>query len=361
MKRWAAAPRLRKQGFSLTRQRVADILVNTLQYKESTHIMPKIHVTRIIPDRGIEILTEAFGAESITVGPEGMVDRADLLGAVKDVDAILSILTEDMDAELMDAAGPQLQIIANMAVGYNNIDVAAATERGIPVTNTPGVLTESTADLTFALMLAAARRLGEAERFLRASKWAGWGPTLLMGLDVHGKTLGIFGMGRIGQAVARRARAFNMPILYFDPANPEVPPELEARQVDLPMLLAESDILSIHCLLTPETTKAFGAAEFKAMKKRAIIVNAARGPVIDEEALAHALETGEIYAAGLDVFEDEPKIHPGLLDCQNAVLLPHVGSATEETRGKMAEIAANNIVARLNGETPPNCLNPEVL
>ncbi|MCP4639838.1 MAG: D-glycerate dehydrogenase, partial [bacterium] len=298
----------------------------------------------------------------VTVAPQDApIARDAFLEGVQGADALLPILTEKVDAEVMDAAGPQLKIIANYAVGYNNIDVAAATERGIPVSNTPGVLTETTADTAWAILMMTARRFGEAERYVRAGQWGGWGPMQLLGVDVHGKTLGIFGMGRIGQAVARRAQAFDMPVIYCDPTNPEVDATLAARQVDKAALLAESDFVSVHCPLLPETTHAFGAAEFAAMKDSACLVNTSRGPVLDEAALADALKSGGIYAAGLDVFEEEPAIHPGLLECENAILIPHLGSATQETRGKMAEIAATNIVERLNGRTPPTCVNPEVL
>jgi glyoxylate reductase len=209
--------------------------------------------------------------------------------------------------------------------------------------------------------MAAARRLGEGERLLRASEWAGWSPTLLLGVDVHGKTLGIFGMGRIGQALARRAKGFDMRVLYCDPTDPEVPADLDAAPVDLDTLLAESDFISIHCPLLPGTRHVFGAAQFRAMKKTACLINTSRGPIVDEAALAAALQAGEIFAAGLDVYEDEPRVHPDLLECSNAVLVPHLGSATHETRSRMAEIAARNIVARLRGQTPPNCVNPESL
>jgi glyoxylate reductase len=324
--------------------------------------MPRIFVTRQIPDEGLHLLYGAFGRESVVVAPQdGVISREDLLEGVRGADALLPILTETVDAEVMDAAGPQLRIIANYAVGYNNVDVAAATARRIPVTNTPGVLTETTADLAWTLLMMTARRLGEAERFLRASQWAGWGPMLLLGIDVHGKTLGIFGMGRIGQAMARRALAFNMRVIYHDPEPPAMPPELKATPVDKATLLAESDFISIHCPMTPETKHAFGAAEFAVMKPTACLINTARGPIVDEAALAKALQSGAIFGAGLDVFEDEPAVHPDLLECQNAVLIPHLGSATRETRGKMAHIAASNIVARLNGDTPPNCINPEAL
>ncbi len=326
--------------------------------------MAKIFVARRIPDKGLNLLYETFGKDAVTVYPEDQViPREALLAAVKGVDALLPILTDRIDGEVLDAAGPQLKIVANFAVGYNNIDVPAATERKVPVTNTPGVLTETTADLTWSLILAVARRLGESERILRAGKWTGWGPMQLMGSDVFGKTLGIFGFGRIGKAVARRAKAFDMQVLYTsrETVDPEIDHEYHATEVDKETLLAESDFVSIHCPLLPETTHAFGAADFQAMKRTAYLVNTSRGPVIDEAALVEALKSGEIAGAGLDVYEEEPKVHPGLFECENAVLLPHLGSATLETRGKMAHIAASNIVARLNGEKPPNCVNPEVL
>ncbi len=325
--------------------------------------MPKIFVTRAIPDEGLSLLRESFGSENVVVFPhDRVIRRAELLEGVCGVDALLCILTDTIDDAVIEGAGPPLKIIANYAVGYNNIDVGAATARGIPVTNTPGVLTETTADLTWALLLATARRLGEGERFLRGGKWTGWGPMLLLGVDVYGKTLGIFGMGRIGQAVARRAVGFDMRVIYTDtqPLPPETEQALGVTYVDKATLIAESDFISIHCPLLPETIHAFGEAEFKAMKSSAILINTARGPVVDEEALANALQDGQIRAAGLDVFEEEPQVHPKLLECENALLIPHLGSATKETRGKMAEIAARNIIARLNGQRPPNCVNPEV-
>jgi glyoxylate reductase len=326
--------------------------------------MPKIFVARRIPDRGLDFLYETFGKESVQVYAEDrVIPRDDLLARVKGMDAVLPILTDRIDGEVMDAAGPQLKIIANFAVGYNNIDVDAATQRKIPVTNTPGVLTETTADLTWALILAVSRRIGESERILRAGKWTGWGPMQLLGSDVFGKTLGIYGFGRIGKAVARRAKAFDMRVLYTsrDSVDPEIDHEYHATKVEKNTLLAESDFVSIHCPLLAETTHAFGTAEFKAMKDSAYLINTSRGPVVDEAALVDALKSGQIAGAGLDVYEEEPKIHPGLFECESAVLLPHLGSATSETRGKMAHIAASNIVARLKGETPPNCVNPSVL
>ena len=326
--------------------------------------MPRVFVCRRLPQSALDMLDAAFGACEVAVYSEDRpIPRVELLARVAGVEALLPILTERVDAEVMEAAGPQLRIIANYAVGYDNIDVPAATQRRIPVTNTPGVLTETTADLAWTLLMMAARRASEGERFLRAGKWESWGPMLLLGHDVYGKTLGIFGMGRIGQALARRAAAFNMSILYTDTNRLDLNLErqLGARFVDKANLLRESDFISIHCPLTAETRHAFGEPEFRLMKPSAILVNTARGPVVDEAALAEALQAGRLFAAGLDVFEREPQVHAALLACENAVLIPHLGSATLETRAKMAEIAASNIIERLAGRTPPNCINPEVL
>lgn len=326
--------------------------------------MPHIVVTRPIPQEGIDLLVGAFGAESVHVSPyDRVLTRPELLAIVKGADALLPILTDTIDDAVMDAAGRQLRIIANYAVGYNNIDVAAATTRKIAVTNTPGVLTETTADLAWSLLMCAARRINESERYLREGKWNAWGPQLFLGVDVHGKTLGIFGMGRIGQAMARRAQGFAMRVLYTDAQRllPETEKELAVAFVDKATLLRESDFVSIHCPLIPETRHAFGRDEFAAMKKTACLINTSRGPVVDEPVLAHALKTGMIFSAGLDVYEDEPAIHPALLECENAVLVPHIGSASRETRAKMAQMAAANIVTLLRGERPPNCVNPEAL
>lgn len=324
----------------------------------------RVFVARRVPDAGLNLLFDAFGKGNVVVFPEDrIISRDELLAGVKGADAILPILTDKVDGEVLDAAGPQLKIVANFAVGYNNIDVPAATARKIPITNTPGVLTDTTADLTFALILSVARRMGEGERMVRARQWPGWGPMQLLGSDVYGKTLGIFGMGRIGQAVVRRALGFDMNILYTNRNRLDAATEQQfrARYVDKATLLAESDYVSIHCPLMPETTHAFGAAEFSAMKKTAYLLNTSRGPVVDEAALVNALHSGEIAGAGLDVYEQEPTIHEGLYSCENAVIAPHLGSATLETRGKMASIAATNIIARLRGERPSNCVNPEVL
>lgn len=317
----------------------------------------KIVVTRVIPERGLNMLREAFGAESVTVTPQdGPIPRAKLLAAVRGADALLPMLTDRIDGGVLDAAGPGLKIVANNAVGFDNIDLAAARARGVAVSNTPDVLTETTADLAWTLLMAAGRRVGEGERFLRAGKWTCWSPMQLLGQDIHGATLGIFGMGRIGRAMARRAAGFSMRVLYTDAAR--LPEEeeraLDAVFVDKAALLRESDFLSVHCPLTPDTRHAFSDAEFAAMKPEAVFVNTSRGPVVDEAALARALRGGEIFAAGIDVFEGEPRVHPDLLDCENAVLIPHLGSASVETRARMAALAAGNIVAVLRGQEPPN-------
>lgn len=325
--------------------------------------MPTIFVTRRVPEAGLDMLRDEFGPENVTVYPhDRSMPHDELLRDVKGADAILCA-GDRIGADVMDAAGDQLKIVATYSVGYNHIDVPAATQRRIAVTNTPHILTETTADLAWALLMDVARRISEADRYVREKKWTGWAPDMLLGTDVYGKTLGIFGMGPIGQAVARRAIGFDMPVLYTDPVTlaPEKENELNAAAVDKAALLTRADFLSIHCALTPETRHAFGPDEFKAMKPSACLINASRGPVVDEAALAHALQSGQILAAGLDVFEDEPEIHPDLFRCENVVLVPHIGSASADTRRKMAEMDAQNIIARLKGKKPPNCLNPEVL
>lgn len=297
-------------------------------------------------------LLEEFDTSVLSEEPP---QRNELLKAAQGATGVLSVLTEKMDAEFMDAAGDNLKVIANFAVGYDNVDVAAAKERGIVVTNTPEVLNETTADTTFMLMLAAARRMGEAERFLRAGKYTAWGPKLLMGPDVWGKKLGILGMGRIGQAVARRALGFGMEIYYYDQArSQDAENELGAQYLEFNELLESSDFVSLHTPLTPDTRHLISTAELNRMKPEAVLVNASRGPVVDEEALANALQNGDIFAAGLDVFEEEPKVNPKLFELDNAVLLPHIGSASVETRDKMAMTAAENLRAVLHGKQPSN-------
>ncbi len=321
----------------------------------------KIAVTRRIPEAGVEVLINAYGREHIRLCEEDSAMARDaLLDFIAGSDAILSTVTEKLDAEAMDAAGRDLKVIANMAVGYDNISLDAATARGIQVTNTPGVLTEATADLAWTLILGAARRAGEAERCLRAGHWDGWGPLQFLGRSVYGQTLGIFGMGRIGRAVARRARGFDMTILYHDAKflDEETEQHLAARRVEKDVLLRNADILSIHCPLTPETRHAFTINEFRQMKRTAMLVNTSRGPVVKEEDLCAALHEGLIDAAGLDVYEYEPSVYRGLLLEERAFLLPHLGSATVETRGTMARMAAENIVAALAGRVPPNKVVP---
>src|SRR5918997_2449462 len=280
----------------------------------------KVLVTREIPQAGLRPL-EGFDVTVLSKAPPG---RDELLEAARGAEGVLSTVTEKIDGEFMDAAGDGLKVVANLAVGYDNVDVEAANERGVVVTNTPGGLDETTADVAFMLLLAAARRLGEGERLLRAGRWEWWGPKQLMGRDVWGKVLGIVGFGRIGQAVARRAKGFGMEILYHNRSRKEdAEEELGARYLGLEDLLHACDFVSIHTPLTDETRHLIGAEELEIMKPESVLVNTSRGPVVDEGALADALENGRIFAAGLDVYEEEPKVHPKLLELENAVLAPH--------------------------------------
>jgi glyoxylate reductase len=292
---------------------------------------------------------------------EEAIPRGDLLRLVAGADAILTLLHDRVDEELFEAAGPQLRCVANVAVGYDNVDLAAAVRRGIVVTNTPGVLDDATADLTTALLLAAARRVVEGDRLVRSGRPWTWGMHFMLGTDLRGKRLGIVGIGGIGAKVAERARAFGMEIAYHSrhPAPAEVVRRLDAERMPLERLLAEADAVSLHCPLTPETHHLIGAAELERMKPTAILVNAARGPVVDEAALAAALAAGEIAAAGLDVYEHEPRVEPGLLGLDNVVLAPHLGSATVETRTAMAELAARNAISVLRGQGPLTPVTPQ--
>ncbi|HEY0128038.1 MAG TPA: D-glycerate dehydrogenase [Rubrobacteraceae bacterium] len=309
----------------------------------------KVLVTREIPAAGLRPLEEF----DVTVLSEAPPERADLLEAASGAEGVLSTVTEKIDGTFMDAAGEDLKVIANMAVGYDNVDVEAAKARGVTVTNTPGVLDETTADVAFMLLLAAARRLGESERVLRAGRWEWWGPKLFMGPDVWGKKLGIVGLGRIGKAVARRARGFDMEILYYNRSRrEEAEEELGASYLELDELLETADFITLHTPLTDETRHLIDAPAFERMKPEAVLVNTSRGPVVDEAALADALAEGRIFAAGLDVYEEEPKVHPKLLELENVVLAPHIGSGSIETRGKMAVLAAENLAAVLRGEQP---------
>jgi glyoxylate reductase len=314
----------------------------------------KVLVTREIPDAGRRLLRDF----DVSVVSESPPERGELLEAVRGAAGILPTVTEKMDAEVMDAAGDGLKVIANMAVGYDNVDLDAAGERNVVVTNTPEVLNETTADTAFMLLLAAARRLGEAERLLRSGGWEAWGPMQLTGPDVWGKKLGVVGFGRIGQAVARRARGFDMEVLYHDQYRIEsAEKESGVRYVELAELLRTCDFISVHTPLTDETHHLIGATELGRMKSEAVLINTSRGPVVDEAALANALAEGRIFAAGLDVYEKEPEVHPKLLELENAVLAPHIGSASVETRDRMAVLAAENIVAVLSGEEPKTPVN----
>jgi glyoxylate reductase len=318
-------------------------------------VAEKVLVTREIPEAGLRPL-EGFDVSVLSERPP---KRGELLEAAREIDGVLSTLTEKIDAEFMNAAGENLKVVANMAVGYDNIDVATANERGIVVTNTPDVLNETTADTAFMLLLAAARRLGESERIVRAGRWEAWGPKMLLGPDVWGKKLGILGFGRIGQALARRARGFDMEILYGARSRKEeAERELDARYLELDDLLEKCDFLSIHTPLTEETKHLIDAEELERMKPEAVLVNTSRGPVVNEAALAEALAEKRIFAAGLDVYEEEPEVHPKLLDLENVVLAPHIGSASFETRDKMAAMASEDLRAVLRGEQPKNPINP---
>lgn len=287
--------------------------------------------------------------------------RDEVVRRVKDKEGLICLLTERVNEELLRAA-PKLRIAANVAVGYDNIDVEACTKRGVVATNTPGVLDETTADFAWTLLMAVARRLGEGEALARSGNWKGWNLDQLVGTDVGGKILGLVGFGRIGQAVARRAAGFQMKVIYHDAMRPSeaVEKDLKAEYREFDTLLAESDFVSVHVPLMPETRGLFDAAKFSRMKATAFLINTARGPVVDEAALVHALESRKIAGAALDVYENEPFIHPGLKR-PNVVLAPHIASASLETRTRMACIAAENVTAIFKGQRPPNMLNPEVL
>lgn len=320
----------------------------------------KIFVTRPIPQAGLEILRQAY--PDFTMNSEDRVlERHELLAAVKGLDGLLSLLTDRIDGELLDAAGPQLKIVANHAVGFDNVDLKAATEHGVLITNTPGVLTEATADHAWALLFAVTRRIPESEKFLREGKFKGWGPLMFLGGDVSGRTLGVIGAGRIGHHMALRSRGFNMRVLYTDEfANKVLEKEIGARRVSLDELLHDSDFVSLHVPLLPGTRHLINAASLRKMKPSAYLINTSRGPVVDEAALAEALRAGVIAGAALDVFENEPAVHPDLLKRDNLVLTPHTASATIATRSNMATMAAKNLLAGLRGERPENLVNSEV-
>lgn len=312
-----------------------------------------------LPAPGIDILRERYDVRMIDA--DGMPAET-VKKEVADADGIIGMANVPITAEILSAA-PRLQCIANYAVGYNNIDLAAATDRGVLVTNTPGVLTNATADLTMALLLAVARRVVEGDRYLRDGRFQGWKPDLLVGSDVWSRTLGVIGLGRIGQAVARRALGFNMSILYTQRHRADLTVESELRAVFVPLdeLLRKADFVSIHCPLTDETRHLIGERQLRLMGPEHYLINASRGPIVDEKALVRALKEGWIKGAGLDVYEREPAVEPGLTNCVNAVLVPHIGSATAAARAAMAETAARNLVAALEGQRPPNLVNPEAL
>ena len=315
--------------------------------------MSTVVVTGRIPQPGIDLLREA-GHHVVAWEEAHAISRDELLRRVAGADVIVSLLTERVDAELLDAAGSQLQAVCNVAVGYNNIDVAACRERGVTATNTPGVLTDATADIAMALILMVTRRLSEGERLIRAREPWQWGMFMMLGSGIQGARLGIVGMGQIGVALARRARAFGMEIAYSNrrPCDEAVVTELDASYLSMDELLATSDIVSLHCPYSPDTHHLISTPQLQAMKRSAFLINTARGPVVDEAALVAALEAGELAGAGLDVFEKEPEVHAGLLDRDDVVLIPHLGSATIETRTAMATLAARNALGVLAGSGP---------
>jgi glyoxylate reductase len=320
---------------------------------------PKVFVTREIPEKGLEMIREFC---EVDLWQEGLPPaREELLKRVQGVDGLLCLLTDRVDGEVMDAAGGQLKVISNHAVGFDNIDVPAATARQIPVGNTPDVLTDATADFAFALLMAVARRIPEGERYVHAGKWKTWGPKLLLGVDVKGATLGLVGFGRIGKAMARRAVGFDMRVIYYDPKEMKSSPDLKAQRVDFETLLEESDFVSVHTPLTPDTRHLIDVEAFSKMKPNAVLINTARGPVVDSAALYQALKANRIFGAGLDVTEPEP-IPPDspLLKLDNIIVVPHIASASRTTRDQMSWMAAQNLIAGLKGERLPNCINPQV-
>lgn len=316
--------------------------------------MAKVVVTGKIPAGGLARLKAEHDVNAWE--SDDAISRPELLSMVAGADAIVSLLTEKIDDELLDAAGPQLKSVSNVAVGYNNIDVPACEKRGVLVTNTPGVLTEATADIAMSLILMATRRLGEGERVIRAQEPWQWGMFYMLGMGLQGRQLGIVGMGQIGIATARRAKAFGMNIAYTrrTPLEDHVIEQLDAKFMTMDELIESSDVLSLHCPYSPATHHLMSENQFARMKKTAFLINTARGPIVNEQALVDALKAGEIAGAGLDVFENEPAVNPGLLDLDNAVLIPHLGSATVETRAAMADIAATNALAILAGAQAPN-------
>jgi glyoxylate reductase len=326
---------------------------------------PKILVTQRVPDPAYPLLEEIGDVEANM--EEGVIWLyEELLRRGPGHDYIYSLLTDNIDARFLEAcaaATPRLRMVANMAVGFNNIDVDAATRLGIAVSNTPGVLSDTTADLAFALLMTTARRIPEAERFLRAGKYTGWGPLLFCGVDVHGATLGLVGAGRIGKLLAKRSTGFDMKVIYYDVYRMSQEEEQQYHVTYMPFedVLQQADFVSIHTPYMPSTHHLISERELNLMKPGSILINTARGPIVDEKALVKALQAGTIAGAGLDVFENEPAVEPELLKMENVVLLPHIASASLHTRTLMATMASDNIVALHHGQRPPNILNPEVL
>lgn len=320
---------------------------------------PRVFVARIIPEEGLNLVRDACDAD---VWDDDLPPpRAELLRRIAGCDGVLALLTDKVDDEFLDAAGPQLKVVANYAVGFDNIDVAACARRGVAVGNTPGVLTDTTADLAWTLLMAAARRIAEGDRYVRDGNWKTWGPLLLLGPDVHGSTLGIVGFGRIGQAVARRAQGFGMEVVYHDVNRlpDEVTGPLGATYLPLEELLGRSDFVSLHVNLSPETRGLINATTLAQMKASAILVNTSRGPVVDQRALADALRDGVIAAAALDVTDPEPiPMDDPLVGMDNCLIVPHIASASRATRAKMAEMAAANLLAGVRGEPLPTPVAP---
>jgi len=321
---------------------------------------PSMLISRSLP---ADAVARARARADVDVNEaDAPLPRNELIRRLQGRQGLVCMISEAVDEELL-ASCPVLKVASNVAVGFNNIDVAAATRHGVVVTNTPDVLTETTADFAWTLLMAISRRVVEADRYVREGKFDQWKNMLLLGGDIHGKTLGIVGFGRIGRAMAKRAQGFGMRVLYQDavPADPAIERELRASRTDIATLLKESDFVTLHTPLLPETRHLINAQSLKTMKKTAYLINASRGPVVDEAALAQALKEGWIAGAGIDVFEDEPKIHPGLMGLTNAVLAPHIGSASWETRLQMANLAVDNCLAVLEGRTPPTPVNAEAL
>lgn len=320
---------------------------------------PRVLITRQVPDAALAVVRDRC---ELQYDPsDRQLTPAELVQAVADKDGLLCVVTDRVDDAVL-ASSPALKVVSTVAVGYDNIDVAAATARGVAVANTPGVLTESSADLAWGLLFSIARRITEGDRYIRAGKWRDWKLMLMAGHDVYEQTLGIVGMGRIGQAVARRARGCDMRILYHNRqrVDASIEAELGATWVTLTELLEQADFVSLHVPLAPETTRIIGEAELRRMKPTAYLINTARGAVLDEQAVIRALQEGRIAGAALDVFEQEPEVPLALRELENVVLVPHIGSASVATRTRMAVMAAENLTAVLRGERPPNVVNPEV-